>query len=307
MTLGSVIGRHCTKAPLLTTKPMAVNGLRSDPLLCYHRRVRALATLIFLLVASSAGAAGDGEEALATARRLYNTREYEGAINAANMARASIEHVDSADLIAARAYLEQYRASGLADHLISGRDRLRRVDPQRLSALERLEWVVGLGEALYFEEFPGAAASVFESVLADGYLLGLEARDRVLDWWASAMDGFGRPRSDLERQSIYQRVRDRMRDEMVLNPTSAAAPYWLAAAAAAQGDWAGAWDGVLAGWVRAPLTSDHGAALRADLDRLTLRAIVPERAKLLARPAEDLLAEWEAFKLRWTKKDQEPQ
>jgi hypothetical protein len=138
-------------------------------------------------------------------------------------------------------------------------------------------------------------------VLADGYLLGLEARDKVLDWWGSAMDAFGRPRSDLERQGIYQRVRDRMRDELTLNPSSAAAPYWLAAAAAGQGDWGAAWDAVLAGWVRAPLTIDHGAALRGDLDRLTRRAIVPERAKLLARPPDELLAEWEAFKARWAR------
>jgi hypothetical protein len=302
MTLGSVIERHCTKAPRPATKVMAVNELRRETAVCYHRPVRLLGTLLFLLVASTGRAAPNDENALANARRFYNAREYEAAIAAANTALQTPEHADSADLIAARAYLEQFRASGALEHLVGGRERLTRVNPHRLGALERFEWTIGIGEALYFEEAPGAAANVFESVLADGYLLGLEARDRVLDWWASAMDAFGRPRSDLERRDIYQRVRDRMREELVLNPTSAAAPYWLAAAAAGQGDWRAAWDAVLAGWVRAPLTSDHGAALRGDLDRLTLRAIVPERAKLLARPAEDLLAEWEAFKVRWARR-----
>lgn len=284
---------------------MAVNGLRPETAVCYHRRVRFLGTLLLVLVASIAKAAPNDEHDLASARRFYNTREYEAAIEAANTARQTPEHVDSADLIAARAYLERFRASGSLEHLVSGRERLSRVNPHRLGALERFEWVIGIGEALYFEEAPGAAANVFESVLADGYLLGLDARDRVLDWWGSAMDAFGRPRPDLERQGIYQRVRDRMREELVVNPTSAAAPYWLAAAAAGQGDWRAAWDAVLAGWVRAPLTTDHGAALRGDLDRLTRRAIVPERAKLLARPAEDLLAEWEAFKQRWARTDDE--
>ena len=39
--------------------------------------------------------------------------------------------------------------------------------------------------------------------------------------------------------------------------------------------------------------------LRADLDRLMLRAIVPERARVLAQPADTLALEWEKFKGRW--------
>ena len=70
-----------------------------------------------------------------------------------------------------------------------------------------------------------------------------------------------------------------MEDELATHPGSGAAAYWLAAAARAQGDLQAAWDAALAGWVRATLTVDRGAALRADLDRLVLRAIVPDRAK----------------------------
>jgi hypothetical protein len=49
------------------------------------------------------------------------------------------------------------------------------------------------------------------------------------------------------------------------------------------------------------MTSDRGAALRADLDRLVLRGIVPERAKMLSQPPDTLRLEWERFKERWAK------
>ena len=51
--------------------------------------------------------------------------------------------------------------------------------------------------------------------------------------------------------------------------------------------------------MRARLASDKGEALRADLDRLVLRAIVPERARATAQPPDMLRAEWEHFKESW--------
>jgi len=47
------------------------------------------------------------------------------------------------------------------------------------------------------------------------------------------------------------------------------------------------------------LTIDRGATLRADLDRLVLRAIVPDRAKATAQSPESLRIQWEQFKERW--------
>ena len=81
------------------------------------------------------------------------------------------------------------------------------------------------------------------------------------------------------------RIRQRMDEELASHPGSGAAAYWIAAAARAQGDLQAAWDAAQAGWVRARLASDKGAALRADLDRLVLRAIVPDRAKATAQSA----------------------
>jgi hypothetical protein len=92
-----------------------------------------------------------------------------------------------------------------------------------------------------------------------------------------------------------------MANELAENPASSAAAYWAAAAARGQGDLQGAWDAAQAAWVRAPLTADHGASLRGDLDRLVERAIVPERARLLAQPADLLRQEWERFKERWSR------
>ena len=78
--------------------------------------------------------------------------------------------------------------------------------------------------------------------------------------------------------------------------------YWLSAAARGQGDVQAAWDAAQAGWVRAVLASGRGAALRADLDRLVVRGLVPDRAKALAQPPETLRMEWERFKERWASK-----
>jgi hypothetical protein len=90
-----------------------------------------------------------------------------------------------------------------------------------------------------------------------------------------------------------------MDEELATHPGSAAAAYWIAAAARAQGDLQAAWDAAQAGWVRARLASDKGVALRADLDRLVIRAIVPDRAKATAQPPETLRADWERFKESW--------
>ena len=127
------------------------------------------------------------------------------------------------------------------------------------------------------------------------------ARERVLDWWASALDREARPRTDIERQAVYQRIRGRMQEEMAARPASTVAAYWVSAAARGQGDLQAAWDAAQAGWVRAGLATDRGASLRADLDRLVLRGIVPERAKALAQPPDVLRQDWERFKERWSR------
>jgi tetratricopeptide (TPR) repeat protein len=261
------------------------------------RRLAAVAVLVLAIGAPLRGA----DDPLARARLLYNQGQFEAAINAAEQARLMPGRADAADLVTARAYLERFRVSEANDDLVNARERLRRIDPQRFPARERSEYVVGLGEALFFEGAFGAAADVLDPIVRSPDLLIGDARERVLDWWASALDRDAKPRPEIDRQGVYQRIRVRMEDELATRPGSGTAAYWLSAAARSQGDAQAAWDAALAAWVRAPLMLDHGVQLREDIDQLVLRAIIPDRAKATAQPPENLRQQWEQFKTRWDK------
>jgi hypothetical protein len=260
---------------------------------------RAGLAVCLVLLAPPAAYSADTPDPLSEARQLYNQRQFDGALAAAARARLVPASADRADLIAARAYLERFRDSGASDDLTNAHERLRRLDPRRFDLVERTEFMVGVGEALYFDESYGAAADVFDTALESGAALPAAARDRVLDWWAIAVDRDAWLRPEETRGGSYQRIQVRMRDELTTWPGSSTAAYWVAAAARAEGDLEAAWDAAQAGWVRATLATDRGAGLRADLDRLMLVAIIPERARWLAQPPEDLKLDWENFKQRW--------
>ena len=267
---------------------------------CYHRLMRSTGLAVFfVLMASPALYAADKLDPLSEARQLYNQRKFEAALAAAERARQTPAVADRANLIAARAYLERFRETGMSDDLMNARERLRRIDPKGFDTLERTEFIVGLGEALYLDESYGAAADVFATVLDNPNALPADSRDRVLDWWAIAVDRDVWLRQEPGREGAYQRIRARMRDELTARPGSSTAVYWLAAAARSQGDLQAAWDAVEAGWVRASLAIDRAAGLRADLDWLMLVGIIPERARELAQPTEDLKRDWDKFKERW--------
>src|SRR3954464_6511812 len=89
------------------------------------------------LLAASTAAAADKPDALARARALYNQGQFQAAVTAAEQARLLAGVAAAADLIAARAYLERFRESSATDDLANARDRLRRLDPQRLDSRER--------------------------------------------------------------------------------------------------------------------------------------------------------------------------
>jgi hypothetical protein len=245
--------------------------------------IRALVVSWPILILATPAASG-ADDPLARARLLYNQRQFAAAVSAAEQARLIPAHEDAADLVAARAYLERFRDSAASDDLTNARERLRRIVPARFDPRERIEYIVGLGETLFFDSAYGAAATVFDAALKSATLLSGEARERVLDWWATSLDREAKPRPDVERQSVYQRIRARMDEELATHPGSSAASYWLAAAARAQGDLQGAWDAAQAAWVRAPLAADGGTAIRSDLDLLVLRGIVPDRARTSASP-----------------------
>ena len=245
-------------------------------------------------------------DALAEARRLYNLAEYDAAERLARDALQVPASADAARVVLGRIQLERFRRSATPADLVDARNALRAVDPRALDPAERIELSLGLAEALYLDDQFGAAAELFETVLDPSAALGPVAHERVLDWWATALDRQVQGRPAGERPKEYDRVLARMIAEAARDPGSSPAAYWIAAAARGTGDVDRAWHAALAGWSRAPFARDRGAALRADLDRLVIQGIIPERAARLpprerAQAITGMSNEWDAFKTKWSR------
>jgi tetratricopeptide (TPR) repeat protein len=252
----------------------------------------------------------DRPDPMGRARDLYNQGHYEGAIESATQARENPFTRDAALLILGRAGLERYRYTADPTDLTHAREALRAVDASMLSTRDRTDLLVGVGEALYFDEAYRPAADVFESMLDGDTNLSAVARDQVLDWWATATDRYVRNLPAPERADAYDHLIDHMEGELRRDSGSAAAAYWLAAASFARGRVERAWNAAISGWVRGLMTADRGAALRPDLDRLVREAIIPERVRRLPvagtkegeQATAGMLAEWELVKEKWSAK-----
>jgi hypothetical protein len=264
---------------------------------------RLILMLLGLLVLGPAVQAADP---LAEARRLYNAGQYDAAARAAREALTLDGFADAARVVLGRVQLERFRQTADPADLSGAREAFRSVDPAPLRYRERLELAIGQAEVLYLQDRFAAAAELFEGSLDRSVVLGTSAHERVLDWWATALDRHAQLRAIEERGPIYNRIIERMRAELALDAGSAPASYWLAAAFRGIGDLDRAWQAAIAGWVRASLAQDRGAALRADLDRLVTQAIIPERAARLKtndvrQAAGGMQNEWTAFKAEWSK------
>ena len=156
------------------------------------------------------------------------------------------------------------------------RRRFEDVDASRLDARDRLELLIGLGEALYLDDLFLPAAELLESAMGEAPLLG---RRRARSVARLVGDGARSPRAVPRRRpsavAIYRPHPGAHGAEIERIPGTGAAAYWMAVAARARGDIDRAWDLARAGWVRAQLTRDRGAALAPDLDRLVREAIIP--------------------------------
>ena len=137
----------------------------------------------------------------------------------------------------------------------------------------------------------------------DRWCSGPVAHERVLDWWATALD-----------RHAQSRPAGRAPGHLRPHPASACAPSWRSTAGRRRP--ATGWRPRRAapatssgpGRRRSPagcgpsLAPDRGAALRADLDRLVTQAIIPERAtacqhqRSRARRRRGMENEWAAFK-----------
>lgn len=246
------------------------------------------------------------QDRLAEARRLYNAGQYDGAERAVRAALSIPAMANGARVVLGRILLERFRQTASDVDLSGARTQLRNVIPAALDVRERLELMLGLAEGLFLEERFGAAAAMFETIVTASAALGVPAHERVLDWWATALDRYATAGPQAERTDLYARIRSRMAREVERDPGSVPGSYWLVAATRGAGDIDGAWSQAMAAWLRAPFARDRGAALRADLDRLVVQALIPERAaRITGREANQatasLTAEWETFKASWSR------
>jgi hypothetical protein len=271
---------------------------------CYDSRMRLLCFIAIGLSLSTAPVFA--ADALSDARRLYNLGQFDAAERAAREAARVPTTADAARVVLGRVLLERYRRQPIPADLSGAITAFANIDTRRLEPRERVELSIGFAEALYLEDRFGAAAVLFASVLDASHALGATAHERVLDWWATAIERQAQLRPQAERAELYGRVSKRMSEEISLDAGSSAAGYWLAAAARGVGDSERALNEATAVWARAALAADGGVALRADLDRLVVQGILPDRAaRLTMRDHTQALAgmvgEWEAFKSSWSR------
>ena len=245
-----------------------------------------------------------GQDEIVEARRLYNQGRFDEAFDTAQTVW-QLSRSEASAVVLARSRLERFRADGQSAELEAAHDLLQRVDPRLLSPMERTEWELGIAAELYLRDEFGPAAEILDRLLREDTVTGAD-QDRLVDWWASAVDHTAHGRRLSERVRLYERLADRLDVVLARHPTSAAATYWLVAATRGAGDLQRAWNLGVAGWIRA---GSNNTALRTDLDRLVLQGVVPDLAvSRTSRPHADavtidvmaqLADEWESVKARW--------
>jgi hypothetical protein len=267
--------------------------------------MRVLVAGVFVLTFAFAHGADAAEPAaLARARALYNAGTFDSAITAAAAARREPKFADAAALVFARAHLERYRLGANPEDLTTARETLATIRPEALSSRDQIDLLIGLGQTLYLGNVFGAAAELFDTALGRGTMLPMPDRRKLLDWWATAVEREAQTRPADRRAPLFTRLGERMNEELLIEPGSPVANYWLVAAARGAGDLDRAWDAAVAAWVRAALARESADKLRADVDRLVAQALIPERAR--TRPAREqqeatssMRAEWDSIKQSW--------
>ncbi len=274
----------------------------SVPAVALVRMKAAVLSVALVLVFCGSAAAQRAE--LAKARAAYNQLQFDEAIEAAQVARKFPTTSDAATVVLARAYLERYRQRANPGDLAAARVSLGTVRVTNLDSRDHVDFLMALGEALFFEDEFGAAAAMFESAIGSAIAQGPVTGEAMLDWWGSALERQAEGLDREPRAAVFVRLRDRMARELARNPGSAAAAYWVVVGTRGAGDAQAAWEAAVAGWVRARLAGSRSATLRADLDKLVLEGIIPDRVRSLpaekrGRAESDLRTEWAVVKERW--------
>ena len=227
---------------------------------------------MLLLVCPALAAA---QSDLERARTLYNAGQFDESIAAAAVARKKIVSAPSATLIAARARLELFRQKADPQDLAAAREDLVSLNPRALAPQEIIEWQIGLGTALFLDNQPGPAAEMFTTVLptARARLPSAEF-DKLLEWWASTLSRVAESHSGSERRDAYAAMLSAVRGELERDPLSRPMAYWLVVAARGSGDFDGAWNAAVTGWIRTG-AQPEGQQLRSDLDRFVTQTLIP--------------------------------
>jgi hypothetical protein len=267
-----------------------------------HTVLARCCVAVLIVVATTAAGPRD---VLSRARQLYNSAEYDAAIEAARRAAATPDIADAAQLVLARAYLERFRQNSEDGDRDAAREALKHVRPMELPVDDRVELVIALGESLYFDGMAGAAAEQFELALARVDRHQTARRERLLDWWATALDREAQAATDGVARSLQSRIVRRMEDELKNDAGMTVASYWLAAAARGSGDIERAWDAAIAGWVRISQLGSRAAAARSEIDALVTQAIIPDRARAISPTSPETVAasmrsQWDALKKAWS-------
>ena len=263
-----------------------------------------LLVLAIVLGLPASGVAQSGRTDLAKARGHYNQRQFDEAIAVASAARRFADSADAASIVLARAHLERYRERADPADLSAAREVLGSIRAGGLDARDQVELLLAVGESLFLEDDFGAAAAIFESGLNHASASDPLLAEAVLEWWGSAVERQAGSLSREPRTTMFRRLAERMQAELAKNPTSGGATYWYVVALRGAGDVDRAWDAAVAGWARSKMIGDRAPNLPADLDRLVLNGIVPDRVRQLAQDQRagaesQFKAEWELVKERW--------
>jgi hypothetical protein len=272
----------------------------------------AIASIWVLALLCPAPAAAQSD--LERARALYNAGQFDEAIAAAK-ASSKRSTAPSATLIIARSRLEKFRTLGDQRELVTARAELVSLNPRTLAPQEAIEWQIGVGTALFFENAPGAAAETFTAVIPSARALLTEAEfEKLLEWSGAALSRLAESLSGDHRKQVYETLRSHAKRELERNPLSRPAMYWAVVGSRGVGDFEAAWGGAVAGWIRA--NPPDGQALRADLERFVTQTLIPERAqartgqRLDAKPTvaeiASLTEEWRALTKRWSGEENAP-
>lgn len=264
-------------------------------------------TIVLAGVMVAGMAQAPAPDALGRARAAYNAGKFDDAIAAATDAMRAPSQANAAAVVLGRAHLERFRASNIDSDLQAARTALHQVVLDKLSARDRVEFMVGLGESLYLDGCQGcfgAAAEMFQVALPRAEA-GAE-RESVFEWWATALDHAALFVQEGDPAAIYKRLLDAASQELAANDRSASASYWLVVAARGTGDLERSWSAAIAGWVRSrTLGAARGDLLRQDLDKFVTQVLLPERARQLAPDADAhpalarLAAQWEEIKTKY--------